>query len=54
MKIAGEMVSLPYVEEVVLRGFGSDEAVNVAVEAQEYDGGATIVLFTTDRTLSLV
>ena len=46
VKIAGEMISLPAIEEVLLRKYGSEEAVTLAVEAKEYgDGSVKFVVF---------
>jgi long-chain-fatty-acid--[acyl-carrier-protein] ligase len=36
VKIAGEMISLPAVEEVLLRKYGKEDAVVLALEAKEY------------------
>lgn len=48
VKIAGEMVSLPYVEHILQEEYGSAEQVNLAIEALELSNGkAKIVVFTT-------
>jgi long-chain-fatty-acid--[acyl-carrier-protein] ligase len=49
VKMGGEMVSLPAVEEVLLARFGrpDDEAVPLAVEALESESRVDLVLFTT-------
>ncbi|MCM1129361.1 MAG: MFS transporter [Alistipes senegalensis] len=51
VKIGGEMVSLPQIEEVLLKAFSShparpEEGVMLAVEAAPEEDGAEIVLFT--------
>jgi long-chain-fatty-acid--[acyl-carrier-protein] ligase len=46
VKIAGEMISLPAIEEVLLKKYGSEEETVLAVEAKEYgDGSVKFVLF---------
>ena len=46
VKLAGEMISLPAIEEVLLRKYGNEEEVALAVEAKEYgDGSVKFVLF---------
>jgi long-chain-fatty-acid--[acyl-carrier-protein] ligase len=46
VKIAGEMISLPAIEEVLLRKYGSAEEVALALEAKEYgDGSVKFVVF---------
>ena len=46
VKVAGEMISLPAIEEVLLRKYGKEEEVVLAVEAKEYgDGSVKFVLF---------
>ncbi len=49
VKMGGEMVSLPAVEEALLAAFGrpDDEEVPLALEALEHEGRADLVLFTT-------
>jgi long-chain-fatty-acid--[acyl-carrier-protein] ligase len=49
VKMGGEMVSLPAVEEALLEQFGrpDDEAVPLALEALETEGRVDLVLFTT-------
>jgi long-chain-fatty-acid--[acyl-carrier-protein] ligase len=49
VKMGGEMVSLPAVEEALLARFGrlEDEAVTLALEALETETRADLVLFTT-------
>lgn len=48
IKIAGEMVSLPYIENLLQEKFGSAQEVTLAIEAQELSSGkAKIVLFHT-------
>jgi long-chain-fatty-acid--[acyl-carrier-protein] ligase len=49
VKMGGEMVSLPAVEEVLLARFGrpDDEAVPLALEALETESRVDLVLFTT-------
>ncbi len=45
IKIAWEMISLPFIEWVLMEKYGSHEVVQIAIEALEKDGGAKIVLF---------
>jgi long-chain-fatty-acid--[acyl-carrier-protein] ligase len=46
VKIAGEMISLPAIESVLLEKYGSEEAVMLALEAKEYaDGSVKFVVF---------
>jgi acyl-CoA synthetase (AMP-forming)/AMP-acid ligase II len=45
IKIAWEMISLPFVEWVLLEKYGSDEELKIAIEALEKDWEAKIVLF---------
>ncbi|MCP4524126.1 MAG: AMP-binding protein [Candidatus Gracilibacteria bacterium] len=45
IKIAGEMVSLPFIEEVLSEKYGSNDEVTIAIEALENEGEAKIVLF---------
>jgi long-chain-fatty-acid--[acyl-carrier-protein] ligase len=48
VKIAGEMISLPAVEEIVLGKYGSEKEVVLAIEAKEYgDGSVKFVAFST-------
>jgi long-chain-fatty-acid--[acyl-carrier-protein] ligase len=49
VKMGGEMVSLPAVEEALMARFGrpDDEAVPLALEALELEGRTELVLFTT-------
>jgi len=49
IKIAGEMVSLPAIEETLLKKYWSDEELKIAVEALEKDGNVKIVLFSLDK-----
>jgi long-chain-fatty-acid--[acyl-carrier-protein] ligase len=46
VKIAGEMVSLPAIESVLLEKYGSETEVVLALEAKEYsDGSVKFVVF---------
>jgi long-chain-fatty-acid--[acyl-carrier-protein] ligase len=46
VKIAGEMISLPAIEEVVLKKYGNETEIVLAVEAKEYeDGSVKFVVF---------
>lgn len=45
IKIAGEMISLPFIEWVLNQKYASDDVLNIAIEALEQDGEAKIVLF---------
>ncbi|MFA5916626.1 MAG: AMP-binding protein [Candidatus Gracilibacteria bacterium] len=49
IKIAGEMISLPFVEGILLEKYGSEEELKVAIEAIEKDGNAKIVLFSIEH-----
>lgn len=52
IKISGEMISLPFVEGVLLEKFGKKDEINLAIEAKEHSNWtATIVAFTTDGAL---
>lgn len=46
VKVAGEMISLPFIEGVLNDEYPSDEYV-LAIEGKEEDGKASLVLFTT-------
>ena len=49
IKISGEMISLPFIESILLERFGKKDEINLAVEAKEHSNGtATIIAFTTD------
>jgi acyl-CoA synthetase (AMP-forming)/AMP-acid ligase II len=52
VKIAGEMISLPFIESILLEEYGDPESVTLAIEAKEIEGIAQIVLFST-QDLSL-
>jgi len=45
LKSGGEMLSLPYLEEIIAQEFGSDEDPVLAVEGIETQSGAVITLF---------
>ena len=46
MKIAGEMISLPALEAVLLEKYGEEGQVSIALEAKEYgDGSVKFVVF---------
>jgi long-chain-fatty-acid--[acyl-carrier-protein] ligase len=45
VKIAGEMVSLPFVEGILNKKFGSETELTLAVEAKEEKGEVKIVAF---------
>lgn len=47
IKIAGEMISLPAIENTLLQKYGSDEKVTLAVEGSDTKAKPEIVLFTT-------
>lgn len=49
IKIAWEMISLPFVEWILLEKYGSEEELKVAIEALEKDGSAKIVLFSIEH-----
>lgn len=52
VKIAGEMVSLPFIESILLEKYGNPEYPALAIEASENEGETVIVAFAT-KTLSL-
>ena len=52
IKIWGEMVSLPFIEELLLEKRGKEETRNLAVEAEEQNGEVKIVVFTVETPLS--
>ncbi len=47
IKIAGEMISLPFIEGILLEKYGNPEVTTLAIEAREDGWNTTIVLFTT-------
>lgn len=47
VKIAGEMISLPFIESILLEKYGNPEVTTLAIEAREENGNVTIVAFTT-------
>lgn len=47
IKIAGEMISLPFIESILLQKYGSDTENTLAVEAKETNGEVKIVVFST-------
>lgn len=47
VKIAGEMISLPFIEMILLEKYGKTEITTLAIEAKDHDGEVTIVAFTT-------
>ncbi|GAB0174954.1 MAG: hypothetical protein HHAS10_08330 [Candidatus Altimarinota bacterium] len=46
VKIAGEMISLPFIEGILLEKYGNPEVTTLAIEAKEENGNVTIVAFT--------
>lgn len=46
VKIAGEMISLPFIEGILLEKYGNPELTTLALEAKEENGNVTIVVFT--------
>lgn len=49
IKIAWEMISLPFIEWVLLEKYWSEEELKIAIEALEKDGEAKIVLFSIEQ-----
>lgn len=47
VKIAGEMVSLPFIETILLEKYGLPDSVAIAVEAVEKNGEVRITIFST-------
>lgn len=45
VKIAGEMISLPFIEGILLKKYGSDSELTMAIEAREQNGEVKIVIF---------
>lgn len=45
VKIAGEMISLPFIEGILLKKYGSETELTMAIEAKEQSGEVKIVLF---------
>ena len=45
VKIAGEMISLPFIEGILLKKYGSETELTMAIEAREQNGEVKIVLF---------
>lgn len=50
VKIAGEMISLPFIEGMLLEKYGNSEITTLAIEAKEENGSVTIAAFTTFDT----
>lgn len=48
VKIAGEMISLPFVENILASKYWSSDTLKIAVEAAENDGNVKLVLFSTE------
>lgn len=49
IKIAWEMISLPFIEWVLLEKYWSNEELKIAIEALENEGSVKIVLFTIEH-----
>ena len=49
IKIAWEMISLPFIEWILLEKYWNDKELKIAIEALEKDWNAKIVLFTIDN-----
>lgn len=49
IKIAGEMISLPFVEWILSKKYNSDTEIKIALEAQEKNGQVKIVLFSLEK-----
>lgn len=47
VKIAGEMISLPFIEAILLEKYGNPELTTTAIEAKEEDGNVILVAFVT-------
>jgi acyl-CoA synthetase (AMP-forming)/AMP-acid ligase II/1-acyl-sn-glycerol-3-phosphate acyltransferase/acyl carrier protein len=47
VKIAGEMISLPFIEGILIEKYGNSELTTLAIEAKEESWMVTIVAFTT-------
>ena len=50
VKIAGEMISLPFVENILLEKYGSHDGMTIAIEALETQEGVIMIAFTTFDT----
>ena len=53
LKLWGEMISLPFLEELLQEKYGSSEEVNLALEGKEKDDWIEIVLFVVDLDLKV-
>jgi long-chain-fatty-acid--[acyl-carrier-protein] ligase len=49
IKIAGEMISLPFIEKMLLEKYGSDEEQVLAVEGSDQSNPVKLALFTTNN-----
>ncbi len=49
IKIGGEMISLPFIENIILNKYGKEGVVNIAVEGTDKGKEAKVVLFTTQN-----
>ncbi len=49
VKIAWEMISLPFIEAILLEKYGSEEELKIAVEALENEWEVKIILFTLEH-----
>ncbi len=47
IKIGGEMISMPFIEKVLLNKYGEDGVVNIAVEGTDKGAEPNVVLFST-------
>lgn len=53
LKLGGEMISLPFLENLLQEKRWNSEEVNLAVEGQETEDGISITLFTVDLDVNL-
>lgn len=51
IKIAGEMISLPFIENILIQKYGLENENILAIEAKEENGNIQIVLFSTKEIL---
>lgn len=53
LKLGGEMISLPFLEELLQEKYWSSDEINLALEGKESDGSIEIVLFVVDLKLDV-
>lgn len=53
LKLGGEMISLPFLENLLQEKYGNPEEANLALEGKETEDGIEITLFVVDLDLKL-